>query len=64
VERIVTWAAGMNSTKRQGIVARLQRDLLLPLILRKASGPAELAKMAWMFEHHVDWDTRVAAGSR
>jgi FAD-dependent urate hydroxylase len=64
VERIVAWAAGMNSTKRQGLVARLQRDLLLPLILKKAAGPGELTKMAWMFEHHVDWDTRVEAGVR
>src|SRR5256714_1056973 len=64
VERIVAWAAGMNNTKRQGLVARLQRDLLLPLILKKAAGPGELAKMSWMFEHHVDWDTRVEAGGK
>ena len=64
VERIVKWAAGMNSTKRQGLVARLQRDLLLPLILRKAAGQAELAKMSWMFAHHIDWDTRIEAGVR
>jgi len=38
--------------------------LLLPLILRKAAGPAELAKMSWMFAHHIDWDTRIEAGVR
>jgi len=56
VERIVAWASGMNNTKKQGFVARLQRDLLVPLIFKRASRPAELAKMAWMFGHHLNWE--------
>jgi 2-polyprenyl-6-methoxyphenol hydroxylase-like FAD-dependent oxidoreductase len=56
VERIVTWASGMNNTKKQGVVGRLLRDLVLPIILKKASNPKEMAKTMWMFEHHIDWN--------
>ncbi|MEV5571284.1 FAD-dependent monooxygenase [Spirillospora sp. NPDC052269] len=55
VERIVKWASGMNNTKKQGVVGRLLRDLALPLILRKADSPKEMAKMTWMFHHHIKW---------
>jgi 2-polyprenyl-6-methoxyphenol hydroxylase-like FAD-dependent oxidoreductase len=57
VERIVRWGAGMNATKKSGLVARLQRDLLLPFILRKADDPARVAALSWIFEHHIDWST-------
>ncbi len=59
VERIVTWGSGMNNTKKQGLVGRALRDLALPLILRKADSPKEMARMAWMFEHHIDWNDTV-----
>lgn len=55
VERIVKWGSSMNNTKRQGIVGRAIRDLVLPLILKRAARPEEMSKMAWMFNHHIDW---------
>jgi 2-polyprenyl-6-methoxyphenol hydroxylase-like FAD-dependent oxidoreductase len=59
VERIVKWGSGMNNTKKQGAVGRVLRDLVLPIILKKGSRPEELAKMSWMFYHHIDWDERI-----
>ncbi|GAA2322602.1 FAD-dependent monooxygenase [Nonomuraea roseoviolacea subsp. roseoviolacea] len=59
VERIVKWGAGMNNTKKQGLVGRALRDLALPLILRKADDPREMEKMSWMFRHHIDWSHTV-----
>jgi hypothetical protein len=54
VERIVAWAAGMNNTKKQGLVGRALRDLFLPVILRRGARPGELAKVSWIFEHRVE----------
>jgi 2-polyprenyl-6-methoxyphenol hydroxylase-like FAD-dependent oxidoreductase len=56
VERIVHWASGMNATKKQGLVARVLRDLILPFVLRKADDPREMTKLSWMFHHHIEWD--------
>ncbi|GAB3967526.1 FAD-dependent monooxygenase [Actinoallomurus acanthiterrae] len=60
VERVVAWGSGMNNTKKQGLTGRVLRDLALPFILRNAAGPKSMAKMAWLFEHHIDWDAPVA----
>ncbi|NUW35766.1 FAD-dependent monooxygenase [Nonomuraea sp. SMC257] len=62
VERIVKWGAGMNNTKKQGVVGRALRDLALPFILRKADDPQEMEKMSWMFRHHIDWNRTVRSG--
>lgn len=59
VERIVKWGSGMNNTKKQGAAGRVLRDLALPFILRKADKPEAMAKMTWMYHHHIDWDARV-----
>ncbi|MFC6883695.1 MULTISPECIES: FAD-dependent oxidoreductase [Actinomadura] len=59
VERIVKWGSGMNNTKKQGAAGRVLRDLALPFILRKADRPEAMAKMTWMYHHHIDWDARV-----
>lgn len=64
VERVVAWGSRMNSTKQPGPVARLARDLVLPFILRNATGDAAVAKQAWMFEHHIDWDRPIRAAGR
>jgi 2-polyprenyl-6-methoxyphenol hydroxylase-like FAD-dependent oxidoreductase len=56
VERIVHWASGMNATKKQGLAARVLRDLILPFVLRKADDPREMAKLSWMFHHHIEWE--------
>ncbi|HEX6869487.1 MAG TPA: FAD-dependent monooxygenase [Micromonosporaceae bacterium] len=71
VQRVVKWGARMNNTKRQGVVGRAVRDLILPLILKIAARPEEMEKMSWLHHHHIDWDKPVApkvaagtAGSR
>ncbi|WP_067817580.1 FAD-dependent oxidoreductase [Actinomadura kijaniata] len=61
VERIVKWGARMNNTKKQGVVGRTLRDLALPVILRRADGPDAMAKMAWMYHHHIDWHATAAS---
>jgi hypothetical protein len=33
----------------------LIRDLVLPLVLKKGSSPAELSRMNWLFEHQSVW---------
>ncbi|MCO6009669.1 FAD-dependent monooxygenase [Actinoallomurus purpureus] len=60
VERVVAWGSGMNNTKKQGLTGRVLRDVALPLILRNAGGPKAMAKMAWLFEHHIDWEGPVS----
>ncbi|HLF61018.1 MAG TPA: FAD-dependent monooxygenase [Acidimicrobiia bacterium] len=64
VERIVDWGASMNNTKRRGSVAWALREFVLPQIFKKASGPARLEEMSWMYRHHIDWDTPVGDESR
>jgi FAD-dependent urate hydroxylase len=61
VERIVAWGSRMNSTKQNGPVGRVLRDLTLPLILKLAGGPASQERMAWMFRHRIDWEEPVTA---
>lgn len=58
VERIVKWAARMNSSKAAGPVGRVIRDAVLPLMLR-APGAARAQRS--MFEHRVEWDARAVA---
>jgi 2-polyprenyl-6-methoxyphenol hydroxylase-like FAD-dependent oxidoreductase len=59
VERIVAWAARMNSNKAPGPMGRAVRDLVLPLILKR-QGSADSQR--WIFDHHVEWDVRVPFG--
>jgi hypothetical protein len=51
----------MNQAKRQGLTGRMLRDLVLPIILKKASRPEEMTKMSWMFGHHIEWKQPVTA---
>jgi 2-polyprenyl-6-methoxyphenol hydroxylase-like FAD-dependent oxidoreductase len=59
VERIVAWAARMNSNKIPGPMLRAVRDLVLPLILKR-QGSADSQR--WIFDHHIEWDARVTLG--
>jgi 2-polyprenyl-6-methoxyphenol hydroxylase-like FAD-dependent oxidoreductase len=59
VERIVAWAARMNSNKAPGPMGRAMRDLVLPLIL-KLQGSAD--SQGWIFNHHIEWDAPVPLG--
>jgi 2-polyprenyl-6-methoxyphenol hydroxylase-like FAD-dependent oxidoreductase len=54
VERIVAWAARMNQTKTPGPVARVVRDLVLPVLLRRAGQSQE-----WIFKYRIDWEAPV-----
>ncbi|MCX5138253.1 FAD-dependent oxidoreductase [Streptomyces sp. NPDC060011] len=54
VERIIKLGARTNSNKTAGPVGRTLRDLLMPTAM-KLINPE---KMAWQFDHHIDWDTK------
>ena len=53
VERIIRMAARTNSDKAAGPVARVLRDLLMPLVMRFVAKPE---KVAWQFDYRIDWD--------
>ncbi|MFG3252941.1 FAD-dependent oxidoreductase [Streptomyces sp. NPDC048172] len=54
VERIAKQAARVNSNKAAGPVARVFRDLLMPLLLpRMANGK----RIQETYGHHIDWNT-------
>jgi 2-polyprenyl-6-methoxyphenol hydroxylase-like FAD-dependent oxidoreductase len=57
VERVIKMAARTNSDKAAGPVARLLRDLLLPVAMKFLAKPE---KMAWQFGYRIDWDSPVA----
>jgi 2-polyprenyl-6-methoxyphenol hydroxylase-like FAD-dependent oxidoreductase len=56
VERIVAQGARSGSAKTQGPVGRVVRDLMLPLVFRFLVTDKSLA---WMYDHHIDWDAPV-----
>lgn len=58
VERIIAAAARSNSDKAAGPVARVLRDLILPTAMKLLAKPE---KMAWQFDHRIDWDVPVTA---
>jgi FAD-dependent urate hydroxylase len=57
VERVIAMAARTNSDKAAGPVARLLRDLVLPMAMKFLAKPE---KMAWQFDYRIDWDSPVA----
>jgi FAD-dependent urate hydroxylase len=57
VEKIIAMAARTNSDKAAGPVARVLRDLLMPVAM-KLTRPE---KMAWQFDYRVDWDADARA---
>lgn len=62
VEKIIAMAARTNSNKAAGPVARVLRDLLLPVLMKVAAKPE---KMAWQNAYRIDWDAPVSdAASR
>ncbi|MFJ6838271.1 FAD-dependent oxidoreductase [Streptomyces sp. NPDC091209] len=56
VERIIKLGARTNSNKTAGPVGRVLRDLVMPAAM-KLINPE---KMAWQFDHHIDWDAKTA----
>ena len=61
VERIVKHGARSSSTKAAGPVGRVLRDLMLPLVFRHL---VTEQSMAWMYDHHIDWESPVALDER
>jgi FAD-dependent urate hydroxylase len=57
VERIVAQGARTGSAKTPGPAGRVLRDLALPLVFRLL---VTERSMAWVYGHHIDWDTPVA----
>jgi 2-polyprenyl-6-methoxyphenol hydroxylase-like FAD-dependent oxidoreductase len=51
-ERVIKMAARTNSDKAAGPVARVLRDLLMPVAMKVLAKPE---KMAWQFDYRVDW---------
>ena len=58
VERIIKMAERTNSDKAAGPVARVLRDLLMPVAMRLLASPE---KFAWQFDHPIDWSAPVSA---
>jgi FAD-dependent urate hydroxylase len=56
VEQVVADGARSSNVKAAGPVARVLRDALLPVFLRRQAAQAQ----AWLHEHHIDWDAPVA----
>ncbi|HET8787791.1 MAG TPA: FAD-dependent monooxygenase [Actinomycetes bacterium] len=57
VERIVAQGARTGSAKTPGRVGRVLRDLSLPLVFKLL---VTEQSMAWIYDHHIDWDAPVA----
>jgi 2-polyprenyl-6-methoxyphenol hydroxylase-like FAD-dependent oxidoreductase len=60
VERIVAQGARTGSAKTPGPVGRVLRDLALPLVFKLL---VTERSMAWIHDHHIDWDAPVTAGA-
>ena len=60
-ERIVAQGARSSRSKAAGPVGRIVRDQLLPWVFRYLVTEKSLA---WMYEHHIDWDSRVTGRER
>ncbi|MEH0819456.1 MULTISPECIES: FAD-dependent oxidoreductase [unclassified Micromonospora] len=61
VERVVAQGRRTSGTKVAGPVARVLRDLALP-IFAKRMAKDDGASLAWLYDHHVEWGAPVAAG--
>jgi 2-polyprenyl-6-methoxyphenol hydroxylase-like FAD-dependent oxidoreductase len=60
VERVVAFGAERNASKMPGPFGRLVRDLVLPTIFKRHSSPKAMQQLAWLFDHHINWDDDAA----
>jgi FAD-dependent urate hydroxylase len=58
VERIVAFGNRWSNTKAAGPVARVVRDAVLPLVFRRMAAKSDAN--GWVYDHHIDWDAKVA----
>jgi 2-polyprenyl-6-methoxyphenol hydroxylase-like FAD-dependent oxidoreductase len=61
VEKIIAMAARTNSDKAAGPIARVLRDLLMPVAMKLLAKPE---RMAWQFDYRIDWDAPVTGVPR
>ena len=59
VERIVAAGARTSASKAAGPIARVVRDLMMPVFLKRAAGKGDRS-MAWMHDYRIDWNEQVA----
>ncbi len=57
VERIVAHGARTSNSKAAGPFARVIRDLMMPMILKRVANGGSLA---WMHDYSIVWDEKVA----
>ena len=55
VERVVAFGARGARGKAPGPIARVVRDLVLPMILKRFA----VASQDWLFRYHIDWEARI-----
>jgi 2-polyprenyl-6-methoxyphenol hydroxylase-like FAD-dependent oxidoreductase len=60
VERVVAQGARSSSGKAAGPIARVLRDLMLPIFLKRVASSSERS-LAWVYDYHIDWGEKVAA---
>ncbi|MBP2320381.1 2-polyprenyl-6-methoxyphenol hydroxylase-like FAD-dependent oxidoreductase [Kibdelosporangium banguiense] len=58
VEKVVAYSKTLSNSKTAGPVARVFRDLMMPVALKLFASPKS---HAWMYDHHIDWNHRIAA---
>ena len=58
VERMVAHGARTSRNKTPGLLGRAFAGLLLPIVFRYL---VTEQRLSWMYEHHIDWDSPVAA---
>jgi 2-polyprenyl-6-methoxyphenol hydroxylase-like FAD-dependent oxidoreductase len=56
VEKVVAYSKTISNSKAAGPVARVFRDLIMPIALKLF---ANTKSHAWMYTHHIDWDAPV-----
>jgi FAD-dependent urate hydroxylase len=61
VEKIIKWAARINSKKIPGPAGRVIRDAMLPPILKMTADNAALRQT---FDYHLNWDARTHLADR
>jgi 2-polyprenyl-6-methoxyphenol hydroxylase-like FAD-dependent oxidoreductase len=62
VERVVAAGARSSNQKAAGPIGRILRDLVLPIVLRRAAGSGPRS-MAWLHRYEIDWDAPVTAAA-
>ncbi len=60
VEKVIAMAARTNSNKAAGPLARIFRDLVMPIALKVVAKPERLA---WQYDYRIDWDAPVTGAS-